>query len=320
LLRSARNDGPSASDRRFDARARRFTLLRMTDVQSRFYSGPDGLKLHLRDYGPRLSDATPVVCLPGLARTAEDFDRLARAIAAGQAGAPRRVIAIDYRGRGLSERDSDWKKYDLGVESADIQSLLAAMEIPEAIFVGTSRGGIHCMLLAALRPTLMRAVVMNDIGPVLEPRGLARIRGYVGKLPSPKSWADAVAMFRQVSGAQFTALSDADWMDYARLTLEEKNGALVSRYDPMLMKVLEGLDLEAPLPDMWPQFEALGRLPLLVIRGETSDLLSEATLAEMLKRHPGAESMTVPGQGHAPLLLDKPSIDRICFFIASLAA
>jgi pimeloyl-ACP methyl ester carboxylesterase len=291
----------------------------MTDAHSRFYSGPDGRRLHLRDYGPRLSDATPVVCLPGLARTAEDFDRLARAIAAGQAGAPRRVVAIDYRGRGLSERDSDWKKYDLGVESADIQSLLAAAEIPEAIFIGTSRGGIHCMLLAALRPTLMRAVVINDIGPVLEPRGLARIRGYVGKLPSPKSWADAVAMFRQVSGAHFTALSDADWMDYARLTLEEKNGALVSRYDPMLMKVLEGLDLEAPLPDMWPQFEALGHLPMLVIRGENSDLLSEATLAEMLKRHPGAESLTVPGQGHAPLLLDKPSIDRICFFIASLA-
>jgi pimeloyl-ACP methyl ester carboxylesterase len=292
----------------------------MTDAQSRFYSGPDGLKLHLRDYGPRDSAALPVVCLPGLARTANDFDGLARAMADGQAGAPRRVVAIDYRGRGLSARDPDWKKYDLAVESADIQSLLAAAEIPEAVFVGTSRGGIHCMLLGAFRPTLMRGVVMNDIGPVLEARGLARIRGYVGKLPSPKSWADAIAMFKQVMGAQFTALSDADWMDYARLTLDEKDGRLVSRYDPMLMKVLEGLDLEAPIPDLWPQFEALGHLPLLVIRGEHSDLLSEATLAEMLNRHPGAQSLTVPGQGHAPLLLDEPTIARICGFIASVAA
>ncbi|MDB5643702.1 MAG: Alpha/beta hydrolase [Hyphomicrobiales bacterium] len=292
----------------------------MTDVQSRFISGPDGLKLHLRDYGPRDSAALPVVCLPGLARTAEDFDKLARAIAGGQAGAPRRVVAIDYRGRGLSERDPDWKHYDLGVESADIQSLLAAVEIPEAIFVGTSRGGIHCMLLAAFRPTLLRAVVMNDIGPVLEPRGLARIRGYVGKLPAPKSWADAVAMFKQVSGAHFTALSDANWLDYARLTLQEKDGQIVSRYDPMLMKVLEGMDLEAPLPDLWPQFEALGHLPLLVIRGENSDLLSEATLAEMLRRHKGAQSLIVPGQGHAPLLLDAPSIARICDFIAAVPA
>jgi hypothetical protein len=290
----------------------------MSDVQSRFLSGPDGLKLHLRDYGPRDSAALPVVCLPGLARTAEDFAVLARAIAGGQAGGPRRVVALDYRGRGLSARDPDWRNYDLGVESADIQSLLAAVEIPEAIFVGTSRGGLHCMLLAAFRPTLLRAVVMNDIGPVLEPRGLARIRGYVGKLPRPKSWADAVAMFQQVSGTHFTALSEADWMAYARLNLKETDGQLVPRYDPMLMKILERMDLEAPLPDLWPQFEALSHLPLLVIRGENSDLLSNATLADMLKRHAGAQSLIVPGQGHAPLLHDAPTITRICNFLTDI--
>ncbi len=290
----------------------------MNDVRSRFYTSPDGLKLHLRDYGPRDSAALPVVCLPGLARTAEDFNMLARALADGQAGAPRRVVAIDYRGRGLSDRDPNWTHYDLGVESADIQSLLTAVEIHKAIFIGTSRGGLHCMLLAVLRPTLLRAVVMNDIGPVLEARGLARIRGYVGKLPRPKSWTDAVSMFKQVSGAHFTALSDADWMAYARLTLQEQNGQLVTRYDPMLTKVLWDIDLEAPLPDLWPQFEALSPLPLLVIRGENSDLLSETTLADMLRRHTGAQALVVPGQGHAPLLLDAPSITRICNFIASV--
>ncbi len=292
------------------------TQTQTSPFKSRFYSAPDGLKLHMRDYGPREADSLPVVCLPGLARTAADFDALACALVSGAAGAPRRVVAIDYRGRGLSARDPDWKHYDLGVESADIQSMLAAGGIEEAVFVGTSRGGIHCMLLAASRPTLMRAVVMNDIGPVLEARGLARIRGYIGKLPSPKSWPDAVDLFKQVMGAQFTALSEADWLAYAQLTLEEKDGRLLSRYDPMLMKVLEPLDLEAPLPDLWPQFEGLRQIPLLVIRGETSDLLSPQTLEQMISRHGKAESLIVPGQGHAPLLIDAPSIAHVCDFIA----
>lgn len=287
--------------------------------QSRFFSAPDGLRLHLRDYGPLDSDATPVVCLPGLARTSADFDVLARALAEGRAGEPRRVLALDYRGRGLSEHDPDWRKYDLSVESADIQSVLIAAGAPEAFFVGTSRGGLHCMLLAAQRPGLVRGVVMNDIGPVLEARGLARIRGYVGKLPSPKSWEAAVDLFKGVMGAQFSGLSEEEWRAYARLTLEEKDGKLVARYDPKLMKILEPLDLESPLPQLWPQFETLAGRPLLVIRGENSDLLSEATLAEMLARHAGAESLVVPGQGHAPLLLDEPTIQRICAFVAKAA-
>jgi pimeloyl-ACP methyl ester carboxylesterase len=126
-------------------------------------------------------------------------------------------------------------------------------------------------------------------------------------------------MFRQVFGAQFTALSDADWLAYARLTLEEKGGRLAPRYDPRLAKVLEGLDLEAPIPDLWGQYEGLANVPLLVIRGENSDLLSPATLDEMLRRHPGAQSLVVPGQGHAPLLRDETTIDRICAFVAAAA-
>ena len=295
----------------------------MTDapppLQSRFYSAPDGLRLHMRDYGPRDSAALPIVCLPGLSRNSADFHAIAMAIAGGDAGPARRVVALDYRGRGLSERDPDWKKYDLTIESGDIQSMLAAAGIGEAIFIGTSRGGIHCMLLAAFRPTLMRAVVMNDIGPVLEPRGLARIRSYVGKLPSPSHWDDAVAMYKQLFGAHFTALDDPEWLAYAQASLEEKDGRLVARYDPRLMKILENIDLESPLPDLWPQFEGLRHLPLLVIRGENSDLLTEETLAQMLARHGRAEAFTVPGQGHAPLLADRPSMERICAFIAGLA-
>jgi pimeloyl-ACP methyl ester carboxylesterase len=281
---------------------------------SRFHAAPDGLKLHLYDYDPG-GDATPVVCLPGLARTGADFDALAKRLSRR-----RRVIAIDYRGRGLSERDSDWTKYDLFVENADILAQLTAVGIGEAIVVGTSRGGLHAMLFAATRPALLRGVVLNDIGPVIDVKGLTRIRGYVGKLPAPASWSDAVDMAKRVLSAQFTSLTEDEWEAYARLTFEEKDGRLVARYDPALSKGLETLDLTVPPPTAWPQFEGLRNVPVLTLRGENSDLLSPETLAEMARRHPRFEAHTVAGQGHAPLLLDAPTLARIEAFIESVDA
>ena len=281
---------------------------------SRFVTAPDGLALHVRDYGPLWSAALPVVCLPGLTRTAEDFDVLAQALAR----APRRVLALDYRGRGLSAWDPDWKHYDLKVESADILAVLAASGVERAVFVGTSRGGLNAMLIAALRPGVLAGVVLNDIGPVLEPQGLARIRASVGKLPAPTSWADAVDLLKHVAGAQFPGISEGEWEQFARLTYQESGGKLTGRYDPKLFKTLETLDLEAPLPDLWPQFEALVHVPVLVLRGSQSDLLSQATAEEMTRRHPDCALHIVPGQGHAPLLLDEPSIARIAAFVAKV--
>ncbi len=281
---------------------------------SRFYSAEDGLKLHLREWPSRGAGAT-VVCLPGLARTAADFDALATRLAG-----PRRVVAIDYRGRGLSEWDKDWKNYNLMVENADLLAVMAAAEIAEAIFVGTSRGGLHAMLLAASRPTALRAVVLNDVGPVLEARGLARLRGYVGKLPAPSSWRDATDIARHVMGAQFTGLNDTGFEAYARLTFEEKNGRFATRYDPNIMRTLEAIDFNAPLPTLWPQFGGLRDIPVLTLRGENSDLLSAETVAEMARRHPGMETHVVEGQGHAPLLLDAPTIERVATFVEAVDA
>lgn len=284
---------------------------------SRFYTSADGLTLHARDYGPADSRALPVVCLPGLARTAADFDVLARRLAAGGPAAPaRRVLALDYRGRGLSDWDPDWHHYDIAVEHGDILAVLAGAGIESAAFVGTSRGGLHVMVLATQKPALLRAAVLNDIGPVVENEGLRRISGYVGKLPQPASWAEAAALFRSMNGARFPALSEADWDAYAHLTLQEKDGRLVARYDPALMKTFEGVDLDKPGPTLWPQFDALAPIPLLVIRGANSDLLSQATFEEMARRHEGAEALLVPGQGHAPLLLDAPTVSQIVGFIA----
>ena len=282
---------------------------------SHFISAQDGLVLHLRSYGDDASPLTPVVCLPGLARTGGDFDALALALAA----AGRRVVALDYRGRGLSQWDANPAHYDVMTENADIQAVLAAAGIEQAVFVGTSRGGIHTMVLSATRPRLIKAAVLNDIGPVIESKGLARIKGYVGKLPQPRNWADATDLIKRLASAQFTGLSEAEWDEFARLTFVETNGALAARYDPALSKGLAAIDLSAKIPDLWPQFDGLKHVPLLVIRGANSDLLSPETLAAMAARHPRCETFSVPGQGHAPLLLDTPSIERIAAFVAAWA-
>lgn len=277
---------------------------------SRFVTAQDGLRLHARDYGDAASSLLPVVCLPGLSRPAEDFDLLARAIA--RQG--RRVLALDYRGRGLSAWDPNPKNYDLRVESNDIADVLTALGVTRAVFVGTSRGGLHIMLLGALRPAFLAGAVLNDIGPVIAPEGLRRIKGYIGKAPPLTDWADAVRAMKLIADGRFTGLSEEDWIAYARLTFEERGGGIVSRYDPGLMVGLAALDLDN-VPELWPQFDGLAHLPLMVVRGANSDLLGADTVAAMLDRHPGAELVEVAGQGHAPLLRDAPTIARIAAFV-----
>jgi pimeloyl-ACP methyl ester carboxylesterase len=289
----------------------------LDEETSRFTASTDGLRLHYRDLGPASSAALPVLCLPGLTRTSEDFGVLAAALAAGQgglgAGVPRRVLALDYRGRGGSARDPQAENYNVGVEAGDVLAVLAAARVGPAIFVGTSRGGLITLVLGATHPGLIRGTVLNDIGPVLEPAGLERIRGYVGKLPIPRNWDEAVGTIQGYAGSQFTGLSKDEWLAFARTTFVEREGTFHGRYDPALMHALRALEPTA-LPALWPQFEGLARAPLLVIRGENSDLLSETTAAEMARRHPDCALFTVPGQGHAPLLRDAATLDRIAAF------
>ena len=215
---------------------------------------------------------------------------------------PRRVLSLDYRGRGRSEWDPNWRHYDIGTEVNDTLQVLTVAGIERAVFVGTSRGGLITMALGAVRPTLLAGAVLNDVGPVIEPRGLIRIRNYVGKLPSPKTVREAAEILRQLSGAQFPAFSSVQWESMARGTWHEKDGRLVLSYDPNLMKPLEALDLEMPIPDLWNLFEGLHPFPVLAIRGAHSDLLTASTLTAMQERHPSLTTITVPGQGHAPLL------------------
>jgi pimeloyl-ACP methyl ester carboxylesterase len=286
-----------------------------TGFTSRFTAASDGLGLHWRDYGPLASQALSIVCLPGLARTAADFHELALAFAQDEAK-PRRVLALDYRGRGLSQYDRDWKNYDIRIELDDLMQVLVASGTEQAVFIGTSRGGLLTMALATARPAVIKGAVLNDVGPVIDARGLLRIRGYVGKLPVPRSFTEGAEILKRLSDQHFPALGAAEWELMARRTWTDRDGALRPDYDVKLMKGLEELDLEAPLPVLWVYFDALKTVPMLAIRGANSDLLAEKTLEEMAQRHPDCEIYTAPGQGHAPLLGTKDMIRRIAKLVA----
>ena len=199
-------------------------------------------------------------------------------------------------------------------------TVLTALGIPPAVFVGTSRGGILTMLLAAARPVAIAGAVLNDIGPVIEPAGLVRIKSYVGKLPRPRSFEEAADILRRLFGQQFTRLSDADWLAYARRTFKPGKRGLDPTYDVQLAKTLAGIDFNRPIPPLWAEFDALGRMPLMVLRGANSDLLSEETLTAMRTRHPSLEAVVVPDQGHAPILNGDETVGRIGAFIAACEA
>jgi pimeloyl-ACP methyl ester carboxylesterase len=288
-------------------------MLASTGV-STFITAPDGLRLHARCYGQRSSTATPVVCLPGLARTAADFEALATALAP-DAPQARRVIALDYRGRGLSDYDPNPANYSLPIELADVLAVVTALETVPAIFVGTSRGGILTMLLAAVRPTAISAAVLNDIGPVIEPQGLMRIKSYVGKLPQPRNFEEGAEILRRLFGPQFPKLGQADWLANAHRAFKEEKGRLVTTYDAGIAKSMEGIDAERPLPPLWKEFDALADVPVMVIRGANSDLLSAATVNAMRARRTALETLEVPDQGHAPLLAEGDTIAHIVEFV-----
>lgn len=283
--------------------------------QEFFTTSQDGLKLFSRRLGPESGKRPPVLCLPGIARTTADFDDLAEHLTAG---GDRAVWAFDYRGRGRSDYDPTWTNYDLRVELSDILDQMTALGISEAIFVGTSRGGLLTMLVGMMRPAALRGAVLNDIGPIIEGKGLARIKSYVGKLPKPRTFAEGAQILKSVSNTQFPALDEAGWEKMARRTWQDKDGGLVPVYDTALLKTLELVDLEAPLPELWPQFGALSHVPVLVVRGAHSDILSHETAVEMTKRHPDCALWEVPYQGHAPLLGDTPTLERIAQFVEAV--
>lgn len=281
-----------------------------------YFTASDGLRLHARHYPAADRGARPAICLPGLTRNGRDFHDLAVALAT-DSKRPRDVYAIDYRGRGLSEWDRDWENYTPLVELYDTLDFMAIAGVHQAAIIGTSRGGLIAMAMAGLRPAAIGAVVLNDIGPVIESRGLARILGHLGKTPTPESWEDATALVREMNERDFPAIEPAQWEEVARAIFNEEDGKPARSYDPDLGKAFEGIDLSQPGAEQWLAFTGLYPFPTLALRGENSDILSPETLERMAELHPNLEYEIIAGEGHAPMLKDRRSIEIVAQFLAA---
>lgn len=286
----------------------------MIKFQSVFHDANDGMKLHGVYAGVR--NPRPVVlCLPGLARTTLDFEPLMSALAEADFCS----LALDYRGRGQSGRDSNPQNYSLEREFADLIGFLKAETIEHVVVVGTSRGGFHGMALAALNPKIVKGLVLNDVGPRIEMEGLLRIKSYVGKMRLPVHYYEAVQQLKEFGAKQFTAFSDADWLRMAKTTWGMNGeGKLELLYDPQLSQTLNAFDATKPFPELWPLFEAIAQKPVLVLRGENSDLLSAQSVEKMCALHPLCTSYVCAGQGHAPALADTPTLEVVMKFINQL--
>lgn len=271
----------------------------------------DGLRLYYRDYGDPASRRLPVLCLPGLARNSRDFHALALRLAG-----ERRVVCPDYRGRGRSEHAPAWHGYVPQNDLNDLRHLLAATGLHRFAVIGTSYGGLLAMGLAVLAPRGLAGVVLNDIGPDVNPAGQERILKRLGEGRSHPDWPTAVAYLKELL-PHLPLKSDEDWLDFARGTYrEDPEGGLRVAWDTNIVRPLQRGG-GAP-PDLWALFRGLRDVPVLVIRGGISDLLTEATVDRMAALHPALMRATVPDVGHAPLLSEPESVQAIDDFLDRL--
>jgi pimeloyl-ACP methyl ester carboxylesterase len=272
------------------------------------FTSADGLSLAARDF-PGPQGASTVLCLHGLTRNSRDFEELATALQGAF-----RVLAPDQRGRGRSSYDPRPINYNLLIQTQDVWSLLEQQGVDRCVVVGTSMGALMAIVMANARPERIAGLVLNDAGPVVDPRGLARIGGYVGKGAPVANWDEAAAALQAVHGASYPTYTPDEWRRMARATyVETSQGDLRLDYDPALAQAFAA-DNGAP-PDMWPAFEVLRTIPALVVRGALSDILAAETAAEMATRFPATQTVTIEDRGHAPDLSEPAAVAAIQAFL-----
>ncbi|MBD3664231.1 alpha/beta fold hydrolase [Sulfitobacter aestuariivivens] len=257
------------------------------------FTSSDGLELYFTDEGTGL----PILCLPGLTRTTADFDYVTPHLA------DNRLIKMDYRGRGQSDFDDNWENYALPIECRDVLELLDHLGIEKTAILGTSRGGLNAMGLAMGAKDRLLGVALNDIGPEIDPKGIAFIMGYLGRNPTARTHAEAAAIMPHVF-TEFDNVPEERWMREVVKNYTQTDDGLQITYDPKLRDALEAQGAQ-PAPDLWPYFDAMAGLPLACIRGANSNLFAADTLAEMQRRRPDMITAVVPGRGHIPFL-DEP--------------
>jgi len=279
--------------------------------RSVFFQTGDGLKLFARDYSFTSNSLTPVLCLPGLTRNSKDFETIAPWLAQG-----RRVIAPDFRGRGLSHYAGDSASYRPDIELADMIGLLNLLKIDRVAVIGTSRGGIVGMLMAALQRDKLAGLFLNDIGPELEPAGLLRIRTYLGVQTKLESW-DAATLGLKSNNPGFQSLTADEWKAFAHRVFKSVDGLPYSDYDMALADTFPTMeDIKASgIANLWDLFGSTEGLPVAVVRGEHSDLLTSATVTGMKEMNPGMDATTVSNRGHAPFLDEIESTEAILHWL-----
>jgi pimeloyl-ACP methyl ester carboxylesterase len=284
----------------------------MDHMTERWFDSADGLRLYYRDYAAESPGKLPVLCLPGLTRNSRDFAHVALRLRRD-----RRVLCADLRGRGRSQHDPHWQNYHPGTYLGDIARLLDDAGVERCVFFGTSLGGILTMLTAATAPQRVAAAILNDVGPEVDPVGLARIASYVGRFPPARTWGEAVTLVRSTYEFALPGLTDEQWLDYARRSYTDVDGTPRLDMDPMIGEAVRSAPAAAA-PDLWPVFRALGPVPTLVLRGATSDLLSSATLDRMQAEKPDLVRVEVPNRGHVPLLDEPEAVTALDAFLDRL--
>ncbi|AAV97567.1 hydrolase, alpha/beta fold family (plasmid) [Ruegeria pomeroyi DSS-3] len=265
------------------------------------FTTTDGLRLFYEDEGT----GQPLLCLAGLTRCSRDFEFLRPHVT------DLRLIRLDYRGRGQSDYDPDYRNYNVLREAHDVIELLDHLGLDRVTVLGTSRGGMIAMALAASHPDRLAGVILNDVGPVIEPAGIARIMDYVGKKPVSKTHDQAALALKQAMEPQFPGVPLSVWRKQAEIQYAASDQGLALRYDDGLHKALLDQAATGAIPDLWLFFEALRDIPTAVLRGANSDILGAGTVAEMHRRHPGLISAEVPDRGHVPFLDEPQSLDLI---------
>lgn len=280
----------------------------------KFFVSRDGLQLYYRDYAGDASKA-PVLCLHGLTRNSRDFAALAEHIAPA-----RRVIVPDQRGRSRSQYDVNWLNYHPGTYVDDMWTLLRELSVERLIVIGTSLGGLMAMLMAATRPQMLVGVVLNDIGPEIDPTGVARIQSYAGRLPPVQTWDDAAAQMKMTFGAAIPDYDERQWLAFARQSFDAgDDGVPRLAADPKIGDAIRSIPTPpGAVQAMWLAFGQLRNIPSLALRGAHSDLLSAATFERMRSEVPGLVAVTVSNRGHAPLLDEPQSLRAIDAFLAGL--
>jgi pimeloyl-ACP methyl ester carboxylesterase len=282
----------------------------MHDFNDLIFQVDDGLSLYARDYPGPYPGAPVVMLLHGLTRNSRDFADVAPALAGTH-----RVLVPEQRGRGRSDYDPVIERYQPATYAGDMLALLAQEHISQVAVVGTSMGGIMAMIMHALQPTLLRKVVLNDIGPELAKEGLERIKTHVGMASSFATWAHAAQYARQVNQQAFPHYGSEDWLAFAHRLCIERDDCVVLDYDLAIGDAMRASAETNGLPDLWPLFDLMRSIPVLLIRGALSDLLDEDCASKMAATHPQLTRLEVPEVGHAPMLTELGVVEAIRDFL-----